>query len=77
MHGTQLLLNFVCHMGKGTAVLQDDAVSEFSWTFVLSSYSMFEDFDSNSWLCVTKVKKQGPLSPKNTVKITLPADALA
>ena len=48
LHGIQLVLNFVSHVGKGTAVLQDDAVSEFSWTFVLSSYSMLEDFDSNS-----------------------------
>jgi hypothetical protein len=42
------VLNFVGHVGKGTAVLQDDAVSEFSWTFVLSPYSMLEDYDSNS-----------------------------
>jgi len=42
------VLTFVGHVGKGTAVLQDDAVSEISWTVVLSSYSMLEDFDSNS-----------------------------
>ena len=48
MHGTQLVLNFVGHMGKGRVVLQDEAVSEFSWAFALSSYSMFKDFDSNS-----------------------------
>lgn len=64
LHGTQLVLNSVGHMGKGTTVLQDDAVSVFSWTFVLSSYSTFEDFDSNSWPCVITVKKQGLLNAK-------------
>lgn len=64
IHGTQLVLNAVGHMGKGTSVLQDDAVSEFSWTFVLSSYSAFEDFDSNSWLYVITVKEKGPLNAK-------------
>jgi hypothetical protein len=64
LHGTQLVLNFVGHMGKGIAVLQDDAVSEFSWTFVLFSYSTFEAFDSNSWFCVITVKKQRPLNAK-------------
>lgn len=64
IHGTQLVLNAVGHMGKGTAVLQDDAVSEFSWTFVLSSHSAFEDFDSNSWLYVIALKEKGPLNAK-------------